>query len=148
MSLRRRFRQHMRWSLCAHLHLPIIVWCYHHSSGPSERRVKCSGEAPCVNCQKSGIECVFRRRLKPGLKPGSGEAMQARITALQEELKLLKESLGTRMEALEGWMDTLTAFPSAATMTAGAAATPPALSSAHPNNFTSANHSGSPCECP
>ncbi|TIB28978.1 hypothetical protein E3P86_03765 [Wallemia ichthyophaga] len=60
------------------------------------RKVRCSGTNPCTACLKRGDDCVFKQKLKPGLKKGTGRELQGRLAELESKLAAMEgESLST-----------------------------------------------------
>ncbi|KIX05711.1 uncharacterized protein Z518_03683 [Rhinocladiella mackenziei CBS 650.93] len=52
-----------------------------------KRKLRCSREAPvCYHCSRTGSECVYDTRQKPGLRPGAVEALNRRIAVLEQIL--------------------------------------------------------------
>lgn len=51
------------------------------------RKVKCDRARPSCNwCTKNGVECVYKNRKKPGLRPGFGKELTTRLSVVEERL--------------------------------------------------------------
>lgn len=51
------------------------------------RKVKCDRARPACNwCTKNQVECVYKNRRKPGLRPGFGKELTTRLSVVEERL--------------------------------------------------------------
>lgn len=60
-------------------------------------RKRCTGEVPCPNCVKRGIECVYTTAKLPGPKPGAKtEHLKEELERAEAELRAIKRHFGLR----------------------------------------------------
>lgn len=49
------------------------------------RKVKCDRARPSCNwCTKNNVECIYKNRKKPGLRPGFGKELTTRLTSVED----------------------------------------------------------------
>ena len=51
-----------------------------------KRKVKCDSGHPCKSCAIRNVECIYRPKLKPGLKKGSGKKLENKLKDLEDRL--------------------------------------------------------------
>lgn len=73
-----------------HEDLPACQFC-------RKKKSRCSRTQPCVECTRSGVECVYdERRMKPGLRTGAMDQLYRRMETL-ENMFLGQEFLWQQM---------------------------------------------------
>ncbi|KAL6812035.1 fungal-specific transcription factor domain-containing protein [Trichoderma sp. SZMC 28015] len=52
-----------------------------------------SGRPQCDACRRKGLNCVYREKGQPGLRPGYGKAIEQRLTLLENNMDKINQSI-------------------------------------------------------